>query len=91
MLQYDERYSYTKHCISNVLFTRVTKYKYHGHCISGDFRDDDDMAKQYHQIYVQGNALLRKVFMFTESVKITLFSSFCMTIYACELRWNHYV
>ena len=74
MLQYDERYSYTKHSISNVLFTRVTKYKHHGHCISGDFCDDDDMAKQYHptyhQLYMQGNALLRKVFMCTKSVKI---------------------
>ena len=72
----------------NVLLTRVTNYKYH--CISDDFRDDD-MAKQYHQIYAQGNVLLRKVCMCTESVKITLFSSFCMTLYACGLRWNHYV
>ena len=92
MLQQGERYSYTKHCISNVLLTRVTKYKYHGHCLSGDFCDDDDMAKQHdHHLYTQGNALLRKVFMCTKSVKITLFSSFCMTLYACELRWNHYV
>ena len=64
--------------LNNVLLTRVTKYKYLGHCISDDLSDDDDMARQYRQIYAQGNALLRKFFMcnVTESVKITLFRSF---------------
>ena len=47
--------------LNNVLLTRVTKYKYHGHCINDDLSDDDDMARQYRQIYVQGNALLRKL------------------------------
>ena len=54
--------------LNNVLLTRVTKYKYIGHCISDDLRDDDDMARQYRQIYVQANALLRQFFMSTESV-----------------------
>ncbi len=57
--------------LNNVLLTRVTKYKYLGHCISDDISDDDDMARQYRQIYAQGNALdslLRNVFMWTESV-----------------------
>ena len=59
--------------LNNVLLTRVTKYKYLGHCISDDLSDDDDMARQYRQMYAQGNALLRTFFMCTESVKITLF------------------
>ena len=66
--------------LNNVLLTRVTKYKYIGHCISDDLSDDDDMARQYRQIYAQGNALLRKFFMWTESVKITLFRSFCSSL-----------
>ena len=74
--------------LNNVLLTRVTKYKYLGHCIS-DARDDDDMARQYRQSYAQGNALLRKFFMCTESVKITLFRSFCTSLYTCEL-WCQY-
>ena len=44
--------------LNNVLLTRVTKYKYLGHCISDDLSDDDDMARQYRQSYAQGNALL---------------------------------
>ena len=75
--------------LNNVLLTRVTKYKYLGHCISDDLSDDDDMARQYRQIYAQGNALLRKFFMCTESVKITLFRSFCTSLYTCELWWNY--
>ena len=75
--------------MNNVLLTRVTKYKYLGHCISDDLSDDDDMARQYRQIYAQGNALLRNFFMCTESVKITLFRSFCTSLYTCEL-WCQY-
>ena len=37
----------------------------------------------------QGNELLRKFFMCTESVKITLFRSFCTSLYTCELWWNY--
>ena len=75
----------------NVLSTRVglTKYKYIGHCISDDLSDDDDMARQCRQIYAQGNALLRKKIMCTESVKITLFRSFSTSLYTCEL-WCQY-
>ena len=75
--------------LNNVLLTRVTKYKYLGHCISDDLSDDDDMARQYRQIYAQGNALLRNFFMCTESVKITLFRSFCTSLHTCELWWNY--
>ena len=66
--------------LNNVLLTRVTKYKYLEHYISDDLSDDDDMARQYRQIYAQGNAILRNFFMCNESVKITLFGSFCWII-----------
>ena len=75
--------------LNNVLLTRVTKYKYLGHCISDDHSDDDDMARQYRQIYAQRNALLRKFFMCTVCVKMTLFRSFCTSLYACELWWQY--
>ena len=75
--------------LNNVLLTRVTKYKNLGHCISDDLSDDDNMARQYRQIYAQGNALLRNNCMCTESVKITLFRSFCTSLYTCELWWQY--
>ena len=33
---------------------------------------DDDMARQRKQIYAQGNALIRKFYMCTETVRISL-------------------
>ena len=53
----------------------------YGHCISDDLSDDDNMARQYQQIYAQGNALLRKLFMCTESVKITLFQDIFLQVW----------
>ena len=41
------------------------------------------------QIYAEGNALLRNIFMCTESVKITLFRSCCTSLYTCELWWQY--
>ena len=75
--------------LNNVLLTRVTKYKYIGHCKSDDLSDDDDMARRYRQMYAQGNALLRTFIMCTDSVKITLFRSFCTSLYTCELWWKY--
>ena len=75
--------------LNNVLLTRVTKYKYLGHCKSDDLSDDDDMARQYRQIDAQRNALLRTMFMCTECVKMTLFRSLCTSLYACELWWQY--
>ena len=46
--------------LNNELLTRVTKYKYLGHCKSDDLSDYDDIARHYRHIYAQGNALLRK-------------------------------
>ena len=62
--------------LNNLLLARVTKYIYLGHCISDDLSDDDDMARQYRQIYAQCNAFIRNFFMCTESVKIAFFVHF---------------
>ena len=50
---------------------RVSKYKYLGHIIIEDLCDNDDITRQYKTIYAQGNALIRKFYMCTESVKCT--------------------
>ena len=57
--------------LNNVLLTRVTKYKYLGHCItaiSDDLSDDDDMARQYRQIYAQAG--LEKIMIFFRKNRI---------------------
>ena len=46
--------------------------KYLGHCINDKLIDDDDMARQRKQIYAQGNALVRKFYMCTETVRMSV-------------------
>ena len=64
---------------------RVSKYKYLGHIITEDLCDNDDMSRQYKIIYAQGNALIRKFYVCTESVKCTLLKSYCTPLYTCQL------
>ena len=67
---------------------RVSKNKYFGHifivCIE-DLCDNDDISRQYKRIYAQVNALIRKFDTCTESVRCTLFKSYCTSLYTCQL------
>ena len=51
--------------------------------------DDDDMARQRKQIYAQGNALVRKFYMCPETVRISLFNSYCSSLYTSSLWCNY--
>ena len=35
-----------------------------GHVLTEDLSDDDDMARQFKRIYAQGNALIRKFYVY---------------------------
>ena len=50
---------------------------------------DDDMARQRKQIYAQGNALVRKFYMCTETVRMSLFKSYCSSLYTSALWCNY--
>ena len=71
--------------LNGKLIDKVTNCKYLGHCINDALNDNDDMARQCKQMYAQGNALIRKFYMCTETVKITLFRSYCSTLYPSAL------
>jgi len=73
--------------IDDVALPRVAKYKYPGHVISEDLKDDDD--RKYRKIDAQGNSLFRKFHMCNEAAKITLLRSFCTVMYSCQLWWNY--
>ena len=66
---------------------RVSKYKYIGHIKYS--LCDNDISRQYKIIYTQGNALIRKFYMCTESVKCILFKSYCTSFYTCQLWCCH--
>ena len=68
---------------------RVNQCKYLGHVITDDLKGDNDIASQYKRIDGQGNALIRKLYMYSDHVKCTLFRSFCTSLYTCQLLCNY--
>ena len=52
-------------------------------------RDDRDIMRQCRQIYAQGNILVRKFSMCSNAVKITLFRTYCSSLYTLQLWWNY--
>ena len=60
---------------------RVSKCTYIGHIIREDLSDNDDMSRQHKRIYAQGNGLIGQFYTCTESVKCTLFKSYCTSLY----------
>ena len=65
--------------------------KYFGHFISNTLRDDKDVLRQCRQIYARGNTLLRKFYICSTEVKLTLVNTFCYPVYTAQLWWNYTV
>ena len=75
--------------INEELISIVRDYVYLGHIICKDLSDDLDILKQRRKLFVQGNSIMRKFFMCTLPVKITLFQSYCSPMYLAQL-WTKY-
>ena len=67
----------------------VSDYLYLGHIICDDLSDDLDILKQRRKLFVQGNTILRTFSMCTIAVKLTLFQSYCSSMYLPQL-WTKY-
>ncbi len=57
--------------------------------MTDDFRDDMDINRQCHKLYVQGNTLIRKFHMCTADVNVELFRTFCTPLYTAQIWWNY--
>ena len=75
--------------INNEKIEVVKKYTYLGHIICDSLSDDDDIARQRKKIFAVGNCLLRKFYMCSTDVKVTLFKSYCSSFYSAQL-WTNY-
>ena len=74
--------------LSKEVIPVVQKYKYLGHFLSDNLRDDYDLARQCRSLYAQGNALKHKFHMCSVPVKLKLFKTFCYSLYTAHLWWN---
>ena len=80
---------YSRFYLKNEEIPVQKDYKYLGHIICDDLRDEPDISRQRKKIYAQGNTIIRKFSMCTESVKTTLFRTYCTSLYTAHLWWNH--
>ena len=62
--------------------------KYLGHFFTDDLMDDVDVMRQCRKLYAQGNMLLRKFYMCTPDVKVSLFRAYCTPLYTAHLWCN---
>ena len=60
-----------------------------GHFLNCTSSDVLDIERQRKKIFIQGNSLIRKFYMCTIDVKLTLFNSFCSPLYTAHL-WSKY-
>ena len=65
----------------------VTKTKCN--IITNDLTDDADIDRQVKKLYAQGNSILRKFYMCSWDVKLTLFQAYCSPLYTAQLWWSH--
>ena len=77
--------------INGETIQEVDNVNYLGHFISNTLRDDKDILRQCRQLYARGNMLLRKFYMCSTEVKLTLLKTFCSPMYTAQLWWNYTV
>lgn len=71
------------------LLQRVTQFKYLGHIVTEDLKDNLDMERERRALAVRGSMVARRFAGCSVPVKITLFKAFCQTFYTSSLWANH--
>ncbi|XP_047993894.1 uncharacterized protein LOC125232311 [Leguminivora glycinivorella] len=64
---------------------RVYTFKYLGHLVTEDLRDDEDIERERRALAIRANMISRRFSRCTAQVKITLFRAYCTSLYACSL------
>ncbi|XP_063625661.1 uncharacterized protein LOC134797369 [Cydia splendana] len=63
----------------------VNEFKYLGHVINNELRDDLDIERERRAMSIRGNMLARRFARCNTQVKLTLFRAYCQTFYTCGL------
>ncbi|XP_061719310.1 uncharacterized protein LOC133526635 [Cydia pomonella] len=67
----------------------VQRFKYLGHILTDDMRDDSDIERERRALAVRGNMIARRFAGCSRGVKYTLFNAYCLSFYTCQL-WVRY-
>ncbi|CAK1585979.1 unnamed protein product [Parnassius mnemosyne] len=68
---------------------KVTSFKYLGHFLADDLKDNVDIERERRALAVRSNMLARRFARCTDLVKITLFKAYCQSLYTSSL-WINY-
>jgi hypothetical protein len=71
--------------IGRVALKVVDSFKYLGHIVTSDLRDDSDIERERRALAVRGNMLARRFARCTADVKVMLFKAFCQSFYSSGL------
>lgn len=75
--------------LNGVKLTMVKQFKYLGHWLTSDLRDDVDIERERRALSVRANMIAHRFARCSRNVKITLFRAFCTSFYASAL-WLSY-
>ncbi|XP_063392589.1 uncharacterized protein LOC134678076 [Cydia fagiglandana] len=75
--------------LNNNNLKRVYTFKYLGHYITDDLKDQLDIKRERRALAVRCNMLIRRFARCSQQVKITLFKAYCQVFYTCSL-WISY-
>ena len=68
------------------ILEKVSHFKYLGHIITDDTKDDSDLMRHCRYLYAVGNSLIRKFWFCTVPVKLKLFKIYCGNIYSGHVK-----
>ncbi|XP_063539546.1 uncharacterized protein LOC134748704 [Cydia strobilella] len=72
-------------CLNGTPIDRVDHFKYLGHVIATDLKDDRDIERERRALSVRANMIARRFARCSKEVKVTLFRAFCTSLYTCNL------
>lgn len=75
--------------LCNSELQRVNEFKYLGHIVTADQKDDHDIERERRALAVRSNMLSRRFARCSKQVKITLFKAYCQVFYTSSL-WVNY-
>lgn len=75
--------------LDGVPLARVHSFKYLGHILTDNMRDDMDIERERRALSVRANMLVRRFARCSMQVKLTLFRAYCTSFYTCSL-WINY-
>ncbi|XP_045539858.1 uncharacterized protein LOC123722361 [Papilio machaon] len=68
---------------------RVYQFKYLGHYVTADLKDQVDIERERRALAVRCNMVARRFARCSKQVKVTLFKAYCQVFYTCSL-WTNY-